>query len=286
MRKPIKPTKPITVEPVLAPVLVEAVPIPPIPDIAPTNILPLVDLPLDKPTITPPCVAKYPALFDEAHPVEPMPTYVKPKMHYFRTGKRHTHNKHGNICHTPVREIIPNAVRPLVMPKHIADVKVKPRINPNNGNIYPRANKFLVSYNLIRIGYSYGANSGYTRENAFMEAARCLRYLLARDIQLLDKAMGVDVELDDLFEFIDMYDDDGNETESTLSHTTSLQRTPYQTTQPIINIINSTVTISNEPSRHVVYDEDDNIEFVFEDPDVPVDYDDMPEINFDEIVEI
>ena len=93
--------------------------------------------------------------------------------------------------------------------------------------------------------------------------------------------MGVDVELDELFEFIDMYDDDGNETESTLSHTT-----PYQTTQPIINIINSTVTISNEPSRHVVYDEDDNIEFVFEDPDVPVDYDDMPEINFDEIVEI
>ena len=103
-------------------------------------------------------------------------------------------NKHGNVCHTPVREIIPNAVCPATMPKHIADVKFKPRINPNNGNIYPRASKFIISYNLIRIGYSYGANSGYTRENAYMEAARCLRYLLARDIQLLDKSMGVDTD--------------------------------------------------------------------------------------------
>ena len=214
-----------------------------------------------------------------------MPTYVKPKMHYFRTGKRHTHNKHGNICHTPVREIIPNAVCPLVMPKHIADVKVKPRINLNNGNIYPRASKFLVSYNLIRIGYSYGSNSGYTRENAFMEAARCLRYLLARDIQLLDKAMGVDVELDDLFDFIDMDYDDGAETESTLSHTASSQPQTIRSAQPIFNIINSNVTIANQSSRHVVYDDEDNLEFIFEEPDA-VDYDDMPEINFDEIVEI
>ena len=78
----------------------------------------------------------------------------------------------------------------------------------------------------------------------------------------------------------------GNETESTLSHTASSQSKTIHSTQPIFNIINSNVTISNESSRHVVYDEDDNIEFVFEDPDVPVDYDDMPEINFDEIVEI
>ena len=172
------------------------------------------------------------------------------------------------------------------MPKHIADVKETPRINPNNDNVYPRASKFLVSYNLIRIGYSYGSNSGYTRENAFMEAARCLRYLLARDIQLLDKAMGIDVQLDELFEFIDMDYDDGDDTESSLSNTASLQSKTIHSTQPIFNIINSNVTTPNEPSRHVVYDDDDNLEFVFEDPDVPVDYDDMPEINFDEIIEI
>ena len=139
---------------------------------------------------------------------------------------------------------------------------------------------------MIRIGYSYGSNSGYTRENAFMEAARCLRYLLARDIQLLNKAMGIEVEFDDLFEFIDMDYDEGNETESTLSHTASSQSKTIHSTQPIFNIINSNVTILNDPSRHVVYDDDDNLEFVFEDLDVPVDYDDMPEINFDEIVEV
>ena len=66
-------------------------------------------------------------------------------------------------------------------------------------------------------------------------------------------------------------------------HTSSLQPQPIQ---PIINIINSTVTISNEPSRHIVYDDDDNIEFVFEEPDALGNYDDMPELNFDEIIEI
>ena len=56
--------------------------------------------------------------------------------------------------------------------------------------------------------------------------------------------------------------------------------------QPVINITNSNVTISNQPSRHIVYDDDDNLEFIFEEPDA-IDYDDdIPEINFDEIVEI
>ena len=153
------------------------------------------------------------------------------------------------------------------------------------GDIYTRAHKFVVIYNTLRIAYAFGGNSGFTRENAYMEAARCLRYLLARDIQILDKSMGIDVDIDDICEFVDfdMDYDDGEETASSLTNTTT---SLSQTTQPIINIINSNVTISNEPSRHVVYDDEDNIEFVFEDPDVPVDYDDMPEINFDEIVEI
>ena len=141
----------------------------------------------------------------------------------------------------------------------------------------------MVSYNTLRIAYTFGANSGYTRENAFMEAARCLRYLLARDIQLLDKAMGIDVDIDEICEFIDfgLDYDTGDETASTITNSTT--NTTAQ--QPIFNIINSHVTISNQPSRNVVYD-DDNLEFIFEEPDVSVDYDDMPEIKFDEIVEI
>ena len=144
----------------------------------------------------------------------------------------------------------------------------------------------MVSYNTLRIAYTFGANSGYTRENAFMEAALCLRYLLARDIQLLDHAMGVNVEIDDICEFVDfgLDYDTCDETASTLTAST-ITNTYTQSHQPVINIINSNVTIANEPSRNVVYDDNDNLEFIFEEPDV-VDYDDMPEINFDEIVEI
>ena len=262
-------------------------PLPPIPPI-PAFVLPLAALPLPPlppvqqlPTMNPLCNdPQYSHLFDQLHPIEPMPIYPKPKMQRFRSGKRMSNNKHGNVCHTPIREIIPNAVCPATMPKHIADVKFKPRINPNNGNIYPRASKFIISYNLIRIGYSYGANSGYTRENAFMEAGRCLRYLLARDIQLLDKSMGVDADLEDLFEFIDL-DDDVVE----LDNDDDIVQ-PIQTIHPTINIINSNVTISSQPSRNIVYDNDDNMEFVFEELDAPVDDDDMPILNFDEIVEI
>ena len=143
----------------------------------------------------------------------------------------------------------------------------------------------MVSYNTFRIAYTFGANSGYTRENAFMEAARCLRYLLARDIQLLDRAMGVDVDIDDICEFVDfgLDYDTGDETASTLTTST----TNTQSHQPIFNIINSNVTISNQPSRHAVYDDDDNLEFIFEEPDDEhCDDDDMPELNFDEIIEI
>ena len=94
---------------------------------------------------------------------------------------------------------------------------------------------------------------------------------------------GVDVEIDDICEFVDfgLDYDTGDETASTL--TASTTNAPAQ--QPVINIINSNVTFSNERSRNVVYDED-NLEFIFEEPDASVDYDDMPELNFDEIVEI
>jgi hypothetical protein len=96
----------------------------------------------------------------------------------------------------------------------------------------------MVSYNTFRIGYSFGGNTGYSRENAYVEAARCLHFFLARDIQLLDKSMGIDVDIDDICNFIDL-DDNDDMTES------SNNTQPIQNQQPIINIINSNVTIGN-----------------------------------------
>ena len=189
LKKSIKTTKTITVEPVHAPVLVEVVPIPPIPDIAPTNVIPLAQLPLDEPSL--------PLAF-QAHPIEPLPSYSQSKPKLYRLPRRFRRPvKNENTCHIPVREVIPNAVCPRILPKHICEVKTAAKIN-KTGTVTPRAHKFMVSYNTLRIAYTFGANLGYTRENAFMEAARCLRYLLARDIQLLDHAMGIHVEIDDI----------------------------------------------------------------------------------------
>ena len=64
----------------------------------------------------------------------------------------------------------------------------------------------MVSYNTFRIAYTFGSKTGYTRANAYMEAARCLRFFLARDVQILDKSMGLDVDIEDICEFIDFDD--------------------------------------------------------------------------------
>ena len=259
-----------------APVLIEAVPIPPIAVIAPSIIIPTQPLPIDQPEL---------ALPFQSHPIEPIPSYAQSKPKLYSLPRRlRKPVKNENTCHIPVRELIPNAVCPMILPKHICEVKTAAKIN-RTGTITPRAHKFMVSYNTLRIAYTFGANSGYTRENAFMEAARCLRYLLARDIQLLDQAMGIDVNIDDICEFVDfgLDYDTGDETASSL--TTSTVNTHSH--QPIINITNSHVTIANERSRQVLYD-DDNLEFIFEEPDDLHcnDDDDIPELNFDEIVEI
>ena len=277
LKKSLKSLKPITVEPAHAPVLVEAVPIPPIADIAPPIIIPTQPLPTDESPLLP--------IF-QSHPIEPLPSYSQSKPKLYRLPRRFRRPiKNENTCHIPVREVIPNAVCPTILPKHICEVKTAAKIN-KTGTVTPRAHKFMVSYNTFRIAYTFGANSGYTRENAFMEAARCLRYLLARDIQLLDQAMGFNVEIDDICEFVDfgLDYDTGDESASTIT-TSTIPNTHTQSNQPIFNIINSNVTIANEPSRHVVYDYDDNLEFIFEEPNATVD-DDMPELDFDDIIEI
>ena len=69
--------------------------------------------------------------------------------------------------------------------------------------------------------------------------------------------MGLAVDVDDLFDILfDNDNDDDND--STI--------TPDTNTQPLINIVNSNVTITNTPNRHIVYD-DDNLEFIFESPE-------------------
>jgi hypothetical protein len=118
---------------------------------------------------------------------------------------------------------------------------------------------FTVTFKNHRFEYSYGGRSGITKDNAYMEAARCLRHLLVHQIQLLDISMGYDVELSDFFDFVDqdIIDETSTRTpDNPLDNNTILQ--------PIINITNSNVTISNTPNRHIVYDDDDNLEFIFE----------------------
>jgi hypothetical protein len=115
-----------------------------------------------------------------------------------------------------------------------------------------------------------------------MEAARCLRHLYVNQIKLSDLSMGLDVDLVDIFDLI--FDDDNNKVNDDSTLTTEIPLKPNTNLQPIINIINSNVTIANTPHRHIVYDDDDNIKFVFEKPAATADdYDDMPEINFDDI---
>jgi hypothetical protein len=165
-------------------------------------------------------------------------------------------------------------------------VHFKPKINLKTGSISPRASKFMVSYNTLQIAYAYGHNTGYSRENSYMEAARCLRFLLARDIQILDKSMGINVDIDDPCEFIDFNDDD----DVTLSpNSNSIPVNTNTHLQPIINITNSNVTIT--PNRHIVYDDDDNIDFVFESPEgefgaLPSAGDDIEGLDFSDIIEI
>jgi hypothetical protein len=147
----------------------------------------------------------------------------------------------------------------------------------------------MVSYNTLRIAYAYGHNTGYTRENAYMEAARCLRFLSARDIQILDKSMGVYVDIDEICDFIDFNPD---EDISISSYSNSITNKTNTHLQPIINITISIVTISNSPSsRNIVYDDEDNLDFVFESPEgtfgAPPSFgDDIEGLDFGDIIEI
>ena len=73
--------------------------------------------------------------------------------------------------------------------------------------------------------------------------------------------MGIDVDIDEICDFIDL-DDNDDITESS--------NNTIQHQQPVINIINSNVTIGNNNnttfSDNVIYDNNDEYEFIFEEP--------------------
>jgi hypothetical protein len=175
------------VDPAHDPVIVAVTPIPPIPILAPMPILPLADLPLNEPQ---PKTNSFIPIIADLHPMESIPTYPKPI--FFRprprlfTKKNHKPIKNSNTCHKPVREFIPNAVCPAVLPKHICEVKYAPKFRVKKNCLITKPSLFMVSFNTFRIAYTFGANTGYTQENAYMKAALCLRLFLAREIKLLD----------------------------------------------------------------------------------------------------
>ena len=262
-------------EPIAAPI-----PTPPIALIDTEIVLPLADLPEVQqplPTINP--------LFSDIINIHPIQNFTKntipklsraPKFSHYTHSKSNTANIH--VCHRPVRELIPNAVCPNVLPRFISH-----RLRTRRGNT--RA-WFTVTFNNYRIEYPYGGRTGYTKENAYMEAARCLRHLFVHQIQLLDNSMGPGVDVDDIFDILYDYDNDDVDNDSTFTPDTNLHS--------VINIVNSNVTITNTPNRHIVYDDDDNLEFVFESPEgtfgaPPAEGDDIEGfegLDFGEIIEI
>ena len=107
-----------------------------------------------------------------------------------------------------------------------------------------------------------------------MEAARLLRYLLSRDIQALDVAMGVNVEIDQLLDFIDFDNEDITDDD----HSNNI----IPNNQPI-----TSNTYPTNPTSIVIYDDNDPIEFIFDESETYQD-DDIPELNLDDddVIEI
>lgn len=127
------------------------------------------------------------------HPIQPLPPqlpHVPPPRVTSYNDRKGKLNKKGQpyrifYCCSPQRQIIPNAVMPIVIPtKHITETI------RNNKYSY-----FTVRYNNQIIQYNYGTKAGYTRENAYTEAARCLRYIFLNEISLLDNSANLTNEM-------------------------------------------------------------------------------------------
>jgi hypothetical protein len=161
---------------------------------------------------------------------------VPPKINKYIYAK--TLNKDGSqrirsVCCKPARQIIPNAVVPLILPKGISE---------SCRGI--RSSFFLVSFHSTNVRYTYGTKDGYSRENAYCEAARCLRFLYLQQIALLDNTMDID---NDMYDVINHLLDDDEDTN---------QSVPLQRTL-------SLATTTTSASSCIICDDNDEIDVNF-----------------------
>ena len=213
----------IAVEPVLAPAI----------DAQPLTVEPALEPPT-QPSSTFFQITPY-----TIHPIQPLPPTLPiapPKINRYIYAK--TLNKDGSqrvraVCCKPQRQIIPNAVVPLVLPRGISEAC--------RGI---RSSFFLVSFHSTNIRYTYGTKDGYSRENAYCEAARCLRYLYLQQIALLDNTMDID---NDMYDVINQLLDDNEDTD---------QSVPLQRTL-------SLATTTTSASSCIIYDDIDDIDVDF-----------------------
>ena len=181
------------------------------------------------------------------HPIEPVPRSLPGPIPQFKQEK---HRPQVWLCYNPQRQLIPNAVVPLIFPKGITESRTFTALNNN------RHSFFAVRFNNHHIRYSYGGRNGYTRENAYMEAARCLRHLLIKTIYTIDHSMDLNT---DWYDTLDNLLDDLDQT-----------ATQPQLQLARLNSISTTTTTLGSDSPLIIQDDDDNYDFGNYDVDAPV----------------
>ena len=226
-------TAPIVEAPFVAPIINQRIPI--IPTMAPPAMI-NASFPVGvEPVLAPPIeliqpVLQQPISLYSLHPIQPLPPqlpHVHPPRVTSYNDRKGKLNKNGEpykiyYCCTPERQLIPNAIMPLQIPtKHITETF------RNNKTSY-----FTVRYNNHIIQYSYGAKSGYTRENAYNEAARCLRYIFFNEIAKLDNSSNM---TNDILDTINVLLDENNDLlPQPLQLATSVTSSSSLSTSPLI----------------------------------------------------
>ena len=254
---------PIVNQPIVEPPIVNQ------PIVEPTIAAPIIHIipPMDPPAVEPalapaiipiialePAHASAPAILEigatTIHPIEPVPRApFSGLIPQFKQDKR---RPEVWVCYNPQRQIIPNAVVPLDLPKGITESITLSSLGNN------RHSFFAVRYNNHHLRYTYGGRSGYNRENAYMEAALCLRHLLVKFIYTIDHSMERNTAWYDTLD--NLLDD--------LDNRASNQ--PLQLAR--LNSTSTTATTLGSHSPLVIhdYDDNDNYDFGAYDMDAPL----------------
>ena len=248
----------IVAPPIVLPIINQRIPI--VPPMAPPAMINLIHAvePVLAPAIIP-IIAVEPAYAPALphfeigpttiHPIEPVPTPIPGPIPQF---KRESHRPNVLLCYNPQRQIIPNAVVPLEFPKGITESVTLTALQNN------RHSFFAVRYNNHHIRYSYGGRAGYSRENAYMEADRCLRHLLIKAVYLVDVSMERNTAW---YDTLDSLLDD-------LDHEAANQ--PLQLAR--LNSTSTTTTTLGSNSPLIIHDykDNDNFDFGNYDMDAPI----------------